>query len=42
MFGEDEVIKAHKGRANALVNVILIAFAIVFGQLWKLQFMREN
>lgn len=37
MFGEEELVKAHRNRINALTNIILIAFGLIFARLWFLQ-----
>lgn len=37
MFGEDELVRAHKHRADAITNIIFIAFAIIMARLWYLQ-----
>ncbi len=37
MFGEDELVRAHKHRADAIANIIFIAFAIIMARLWYLQ-----
>ncbi len=37
MFGEDDLVKAHKPRADLIANLIVIAFAIVLSRLWFLQ-----
>jgi penicillin-binding protein 2 len=37
MFGEEEVIKLHRSRAQAIINILLIAFAVILARLWYLQ-----
>ncbi len=37
MFGEDDVVRSHKSRAEALGNLMLLAFAIILARLWYLQ-----
>jgi penicillin-binding protein 2 len=37
MFGDEELIKLHRARAQQVANIILVAFAIVFVRLWYLQ-----
>ena len=37
MFGEDDLVKSHKHRADAIANIIFICFAIIFARLWYLQ-----
>jgi penicillin-binding protein 2 len=37
MFGEDDLVKAHKGRLDAIGNIILLCFALLFSRLWYLQ-----
>ena len=37
MFGEDEIVKHHKGRADIIFNIIIFSFAIILGRLWYLQ-----
>tara|TARA_R110000868_G_scaffold10025_2_gene49193 strand:- start:6037 stop:8043 length:2007 start_codon:yes stop_codon:yes gene_type:complete len=37
MFSEDNVVRGHKGRAEALGNIIVLSFAIIFARLWYLQ-----
>lgn len=37
MFGEEELVKSHRNRINALTNIILIAFGLIFSRLWFLQ-----
>ncbi|MGK0368082.1 MAG: penicillin-binding protein 2 [Thermoproteota archaeon] len=40
MFGDEELIKVHKGRATAVANVVLICFGIIFLRLWYLQIIK--
>jgi penicillin-binding protein 2 len=37
MFGEEDLIRIHKGRAIQIANIILICFGVVFIRLWYLQ-----
>ncbi len=37
MFNHEDLIKAHKDRASALANIVLISFGIVLARLWYLQ-----
>ena len=37
MFEEQSIIKQHHSRAQALVNIVLMAFALILGRLWYLQ-----
>lgn len=37
MFGEEELVKAHRNRINAITNIVLIAFGLIFARLWFLQ-----
>ncbi len=37
MFGEEELIKLHRDRAQLISNIILIMFGIVLARLWYLQ-----
>lgn len=37
MFGEDDLVRAHKPRADLIANLIVVAFAIVLSRLWYLQ-----
>jgi penicillin-binding protein 2 len=37
MFGEEELVKSHRNRINAITNIILIAFGFIFARLWYLQ-----
>lgn len=37
MFGEDNLVKGHKQRANIIGNIILASFAIILARLWYLQ-----
>lgn len=37
MFGEEEIVKAHKPRAAYIGNVIIACFAIILARLWYLQ-----
>ena len=37
MFGEDDLVKDHKPRADLIGNLVLIAFTIILARLWFLQ-----
>lgn len=37
MFGEEELVRSHKPRANLLINIVVCAFAILVSRLWYLQ-----
>jgi len=37
MFNEDDLVKAHRARAETIGNIVLISFAIVLARLWYLQ-----
>lgn len=37
MFGEEDIVKLHKHRANLIANGILISFALILARLWYLQ-----
>lgn len=37
MFGEDDAVRSHKGRAEGLANLMMLAFAIILARLWYLQ-----
>ncbi|MDA9792965.1 penicillin-binding protein 2 [Bacteriovoracaceae bacterium] len=37
MFGGEELVRAHKSRATAVANIIILSFAIIFLRLWYLQ-----
>jgi len=37
MFGEDDLVKSHQERADMILNIIVIAFAILLARLWYLQ-----
>jgi penicillin-binding protein 2 len=37
MFGEDDLVKTHKGRADQLANIVLLCFLIILSRLWFLQ-----
>lgn len=37
MFGEDNLVKSHKGRAVMIYNIILLCFSVIFVRLWYLQ-----
>lgn len=37
MFNEEDLIKIHRGRAQAVINIVLMAFVVIMGRLWYLQ-----
>lgn len=37
MFGEQEVVKSHKPRAEIISGIVLMSFAIIMARLWYLQ-----
>ena len=37
MFGEEDIVKSHKSRADVITNIILVSFAIILARLWYLQ-----
>ena len=37
MFGEDDLVRSHQERADIILNIIVIAFAILLARLWYLQ-----
>lgn len=37
MFGEDDIVKSHKGRAAIITNLIILSFLIIVMRLWYLQ-----
>lgn len=37
MYGDDDLVKSHKFRADAIGNIILVCFAVVLAKLWYLQ-----
>ncbi len=37
MFGEQEVVKSHKTRADVIASLVLVAFAMIVARLWYLQ-----
>ena len=37
MFGEHDIIKNYKGRAELIGNIVLVSFAIILARLWFLQ-----
>ncbi len=37
MFGEDDLVRSHKGRGDLIGNVILLCFLLILGRLWYLQ-----
>ncbi len=42
MFGEDDIVRAHKHRADAIVNIIFLAFGLILARLWYLQVYRGD
>ncbi len=42
MFGEDEIVRSHKHRADAIVNIIFLAFGLLLARLWYLQVYRGD
>lgn len=37
MFGDDDAVKSHKSRGDAIGNIVLLAFAVIVARLWYLQ-----
>ncbi len=37
MFGEDDLVKSHQDRAEVILNIIVISFAVLLARLWYLQ-----
>lgn len=37
MFGEDDLVRQHKNRADALGNIIVLCFLLILARLWYLQ-----
>ena len=37
MFGEDDLVRSHKGRSDAIGNIIVICFVLIISRLWYLQ-----
>ena len=37
MFSEEEVVRSHKPRLDAITNIVLLAFIIIVSRLWYLQ-----
>ncbi|WP_127716608.1 penicillin-binding protein 2 [Halobacteriovorax sp. HLS] len=37
MFGEDDIVRSHKGRADLIFNIVLACFLIILIRLWYLQ-----
>lgn len=37
MFGEDDLVKSHQERADVILNIIVVCFAILLARLWYLQ-----
>lgn len=42
MFGEDDIVRAHKYRADAILNILFLAFGIILARLWYLQIYRGD
>lgn len=40
MFGEDDLVRSHQERADIILNIIVISFAILLARLWYLQIYR--
>lgn len=40
MFGEDDLVRQHKGRADLIGNIILFCFFVILARLWFLQIYR--
>ena len=40
MFGEDDLVKSHQERADIILNIIVICFAVLLARLWYLQIYR--
>ncbi len=37
MFGEDDLVRSHQERADIILNIIVISFALLLARLWYLQ-----
>jgi penicillin-binding protein 2 len=37
MFGEDDLVRQHKGRADLIGNIIILCFLVILARLWYLQ-----
>jgi len=37
MFSEDDLVRQHKGRADAIGNILVLCFVIILARLWYLQ-----
>lgn len=37
MFGEDDLVRQHKGRADLIGNILVICFLVILARLWYLQ-----
>lgn len=37
MFGEDDIVRSHKGRADLIFNIVLACFLMILVRLWYLQ-----
>ena len=42
MFGEEEIVKSHKPRADRIAQAILIAFSLLLMRLWYLQIVKGD
>ena len=42
MFGEEEIVKSHKSRADQIVQVILVCFSLLLMRLWYLQIVKGD
>ena len=42
MFGEEEIVRSHKSRADAITRGILIAFGLLLMRLWYLQILKGD
>ncbi|MGB0452614.1 MAG: penicillin-binding protein 2 [Bacteriovoracaceae bacterium] len=40
MFSEEDVVRSHKRRLDAILNIVILSFVIVLAQLWYLQIYR--
>lgn len=37
MFGEDDLVRQHKGRADLIGNIIVVCFLVILARLWYIQ-----
>jgi penicillin-binding protein 2 len=37
MFGEDDIVRSHKGRLDLIGNIVVLFFLVIFARLWYLQ-----